>query len=74
MRESVTYKDIVQTATQKEALKRISLLLSQRFGQIDSSLMEKINRLSAEKLEALAASFLSFSEITDLANWLEQNK
>lgn len=74
VQESVTYQDIVQKTKQQEALKIISLLLPQRFGKIEASLMEKISKLSAEKLETLAVSILSLSESAELNTWLEQNK
>lgn len=57
MRESVTYQDIVQ----KEAFNIVRRLVSRRFSEIDSSLLERVRRLSAEQLEALAEAFLDFS-------------
>ncbi|MEM7580352.1 MAG: DUF4351 domain-containing protein [Cyanobacteria bacterium P01_A01_bin.80] len=47
-------------------------LLNRRFGEIDSSLMEKINELSIEQLETLGEALLEFSDATDLEDWLSQ--
>ncbi len=70
MKESVIYQDIVQ----KEAFKLISRLLKRRFGDIDGSLVEQVRNLSAEQLEDLGEELLDFSEVADLAVWLEQQK
>ncbi len=73
MRESVIYQDIEETAKQKEALSFCMLLLNQRFGDLESSIVETINVLSVEKLEALGIALLNISEIDDLITWLEEN-
>ncbi|MBD2678904.1 MULTISPECIES: DUF4351 domain-containing protein [Nostoc] len=70
MKESVIYQDIVQ----KEAFKLIGRLLKRRFGDIDASLVEQIRNLSAEQLEDLAEELLDFSEVADLAVWVEQQE
>ncbi len=67
MRESVIYQDIVQ----KEAFKLISRQLNRRFSELDSSLIERVRKLSAEQLEDLGEALLDFSEVTDLVVWLE---
>nr|MDZ8060515.1 DUF4351 domain-containing protein [Nostoc sp. EkiNYC01] len=68
MKESVIYQDIVQ----KEAFKLISRQLKRRFGDIDASLVEQVRNLSAEQLEDLGEELLDFSEVADLAAWVEQ--
>jgi predicted transposase YdaD len=70
MRESVIYQDIVQ----KEAFKLISRLLNRRFSELDSSLIERVRKLSAEQLEDLGEALLDFSEVTDLLVWLDQER
>ncbi len=76
MKESVIYQDIweeaTREATQKEAYSLVIRQLNRRLGEIDSSLKEKIQLLSVEKLETLGEALLDFSEITDLITWLEQ--
>ena len=47
--------------------------LNRRFGEIDSSLVDKIKLLTIEKLDDLADALLDFSELTDLVNWLNDN-
>lgn len=47
-------------------------LLNRRFGEIELSLIEQIQKLSLTKLEALGDAFLDFSTVADLATWLQQ--
>lgn len=70
MRESVIYQDIIQ----KEAFRLIGRLLNRRFGEIDSSLIERIRMLSTEQLEALGEALLDFSEVADLFAWLDRQQ
>ena len=46
--------------------------LNRRFGEIESSLIERVNGLSIEQLEALGEALLDFTSITDLEAWLNQ--
>jgi predicted transposase YdaD len=77
MQESVIYQDILQKGQeqgkQKEAFRFLNRQLNKRFGEIDSSIIERVRVLSTEQLEALAEEFLSFSNVSDLVAWLEQN-
>jgi predicted transposase YdaD len=77
MQESVIYQDILQKGEQKgeqkEAFRFLTRQLNRRFGEIDSSIIERIRILSTEELEALGEEFLSFSNVSDLVTWLEQN-
>ncbi|MDJ0795933.1 MAG: Rpn family recombination-promoting nuclease/putative transposase [Calothrix sp. MO_167.B12] len=77
MRESVIYQDIEKKGEnkgeQKEALSLSMLLLNQRFGELESSIVEKVEVLSVEKLEALCVALLNISEMDDLIAWLEEN-
>jgi Domain of unknown function (DUF4351) len=47
-------------------------LLNRRIGEIDTSLIERIQGLSIEQLENLGEALLDFSSIADLENWLNQ--
>ncbi|MBD2535027.1 DUF4351 domain-containing protein [Nostoc flagelliforme FACHB-838] len=47
--------------------------LNHRFGEIDSSVLERIRGLSTDQLETLGEAFLDFSSLTDLETWLDQN-
>jgi len=81
MRESVIYQDIEQKGEkkgeekgkQKEALSLSMLLLNQRFGELESSIVEKIEVLSVDKLEALCVALLNISQMDDLIAWLKAN-
>lgn len=77
MRESVIYQDIKEKGEekgkQKEALSLSMLLLNQRFGELESSIVEKVEALAVEKLEVLCVALLNISEIDDLITWLEEN-
>jgi predicted transposase YdaD len=77
MQESVIYQDILQKGEergeQKEALKYTLRLLNRRFAEMDSSIVERIRVLSTEQLESLGEEFLSFLNVSDLVNWLENN-
>ncbi len=77
MQESVIYQDILQKGEergeQKEAFRFLNRQLNRRFGEIDSSIVERIRVLSTEQLEALGEEFLSFLNVSDLVVWLENN-
>ncbi|MBN3894602.1 MAG: Rpn family recombination-promoting nuclease/putative transposase [Nostoc sp. NOS(2021)] len=81
MQESVIYQDILQKGEQrgeqrgqqKEAFRFLNRQLNRRFGEIDSSIVERIRVLSTEQLEQLGEEFLDFSNVSDLVTWLEQN-
>jgi Domain of unknown function (DUF4351) len=46
--------------------------LNRRFGEIDSSLTDRVRQLSVEQLEALGEALLDFSAINDFETWLNQ--
>jgi hypothetical protein len=48
------------------------MLLNQRFGQLDSEILERVKVLSVEQLENLGAALFNISEIADLVTWLNQ--
>jgi predicted transposase YdaD len=77
MQESVIYQDILQKGQeqgkQQEAFLFLNRLLNRRFGEIDSSIVERIRVLSTEQLESLGEEFLSFLNVSDLVAWLENN-
>jgi predicted transposase YdaD len=73
MQESVIYQDILQKGEQKEALKYTLRLFNRRFGEVDASIIDRVRVLSTEQLEILGEEFLSFSDVSDLVNWLDRN-
>jgi predicted transposase YdaD len=77
MQESVIYQDILQKGQQKgeqkEALKYTLRLLNRRFGEINSSITDRIRLLSTEQLEVLGEELFDFSNLNDVVDWLDQN-
>ncbi len=81
MQDSVIYQDIFQKGEkegekkgrQEEAFQFLSRQINRRFGEIDSSIVERIRLLSTTQLETLGEEFIDFSDVTDLITWLEQN-
>ncbi|MEH2361101.1 DUF4351 domain-containing protein [Nostoc sp.] len=48
-------------------------LLNRRFSDINFALTERLQVLSAQKLEGLGEALLDFSNITDLEAWLNNS-
>jgi predicted transposase YdaD len=78
MQESVIYQDILQKGkqqgAQQEAFRFLMLQFFRRFGEIDASIIERIQVLSTEQLEVLGEEFVDFSDISDLVVLLEQQE
>ncbi len=86
MKESVIYQDILQKGEkrgeergeirgeQKEAISFCLSLLDERFGKIDSSIIERVRVLHKEKLEALGRALFRISSLPDLLVWLDQHE
>ncbi len=74
MQESVIYQDILQKGNKQGEERTIIRQLNRRFGEIDSSLTDRIRVLSVEKLDDLAEALLDFSEVADLVTWLDQQE
>ncbi|MES1021421.1 DUF4351 domain-containing protein [Gloeocapsa sp. BRSZ] len=82
MQESVIYQDILQKGEQKgeqrgeqrEAFTYTLRLINRRFGNIDSSLTERIRILSTNQLETLGEALFDLTSLADLEAWLNQPK
>ena len=74
MQESVIYQDILQKGNKQGEERTIISRDYRRFGEIDSSLTDRIRVLSVEKLDDLAEALLDFSEVADLVTWLDQQE
>ena len=61
----------LQEGRQEGQRKIILLLLNHKFDGIESPVVERINRLSLEQLEAMGESLLDFRQISDLEAWLK---
>ncbi|MGJ0607010.1 Rpn family recombination-promoting nuclease/putative transposase [Cylindrospermopsis raciborskii] len=60
-----------QRGRQEGQRKIILLLLNHKFDGIELPVVERINRLSLEQLEAMGESLLDFKQISDLEAWLK---
>ncbi|MBE9190106.1 Rpn family recombination-promoting nuclease/putative transposase [Gloeocapsopsis crepidinum LEGE 06123] len=74
MQESVIYQDILQKGEQREAFTYTLRLVNRRFGDIDSSLTERIRSLSTNQLETLGEALFDLTSLADLEAWLNQPK
>ncbi len=63
-----------QEGRQQEGQDLILRLLNRRIGEIDASLIERVQGLSIEQLENLGEALLDFSTVTDLENWFNQQE
>ncbi|WP_413173087.1 Rpn family recombination-promoting nuclease/putative transposase [Anabaena azotica] len=74
MQESVIYQDILQKGEGKEAVKFCLMLLNQRFGELDSEIVERVKVLPVEQLENLGVALFNISEVADLVTWLNHQE
>jgi predicted transposase YdaD len=58
--------------TAEGKLAMLSMLLSQRFGSLPQSMINRLAELSIEQLEALGTQLFNFTQLTDVIAWLEQ--
>jgi predicted transposase/invertase (TIGR01784 family) len=61
---------VYQEAQQEQAAHLLLRLLSKRFGKLQDSQIQTINKLTTEQLEELGEALLDFREINDLDEWL----
>lgn len=73
MQGSVIYQDIWERSRKEEAVSFCISLLDERFGEIDSSIIERVRSLSVEKLEALGRALFRIAAVDGLVAWLEEN-
>ena len=60
-----------ELAKQEGEQRLIIRQLNRRIGEIESSLIQRVQALSIEKLEELGEALLDFTSIGDLENWLQ---
>lgn len=63
---------VYQEAKAEGKLAMLSMLLSQRFGALPQSMIDRLAELSIEQLEALGTQLFNFTQLTDVTAWLEQ--
>jgi predicted transposase YdaD len=56
----------------KGKLEILSMLLSQRFGALPQSMIDRLSELSIEQLEALGTQLFNFTQLTDVTDWLNK--
>jgi predicted transposase YdaD len=72
MQESVIYQDILQKGRRLEVLGIIQRLLKSRFGEVNPSILDRIQGLSIEQMESLIEALFNISQPVELIAWLEQ--
>ncbi|MEH2412697.1 DUF4351 domain-containing protein [Nostoc sp.] len=73
--EPLYQRDIEQAVQQgnKQGEQRLAIRqLNRHIGEIDTSLIERIQGLSIEQLENLGEALLDFCSVADLETWLNQ--
>ncbi len=71
MRLAPLYQQDRELAKQEGEQRLIIRLLNRRIGEIESSLIQRVQTLSIEQLEELGEALLDFTSIGDLENWLQ---
>ena len=72
MREGI--QQGLQQGRHEEALMLVLRLLQRRVGSLDTVYEEQIRRLSLEALEALSEALLDFTQVADVATWLQAHQ
>lgn len=74
MRLQPLYQRDREQAVQSGGQRLVIRQLNRRIGEVDISLIERVQRLSIEQLENLGEALLDFSEVADLEAWLNQQE
>jgi hypothetical protein len=74
MRLEPLYQRDKEQAIQSGEQRLIIRQLNRRIGEIDASLIERVQGLSIEQLENLGEALLDFSNVADLSAWLSQQE
>ncbi len=76
MRESITYRELVETSEQRGRQEDEVLLtlrqLTRKFGPLPDDLSQQVRNLNISQLEKLGEALLDFQTPTDLDNWFTQ--
>jgi predicted transposase YdaD len=72
LQETRVYQEAKAEGTAEGKLAMLSMLLSQRFGALPQSMIDRLAELSIEQLEALGTQLFNFTQLTDVTAWLEQ--
>ncbi|WP_013324756.1 DUF4351 domain-containing protein [Gloeothece verrucosa] len=72
--ESPIYQQILEKGAKKGKLQILTRQLSRRFGTISAQLQGRLQALSINQLDDLSDALFDFSEISDLAVWLQNQQ
>ena len=74
MQESPIYQEILEKGAKKGKLQTLARHLSRRFGTISAELQQRLQTLSMNQLDDLSDALFDFSEMSDLAIWLQHQQ
>lgn len=74
MEEAPKYQEIFQKGVKIGKLEIIFRQINRRFGVISPELESQIKELSNQQLDALVDVFLDFSQLSDLVNWMDNER
>jgi hypothetical protein len=74
MRLAPLYQQDRALATLEGERRIITRQLTSLVGEISSELIERVQKLSTEKLEVLGEDLLKFTQVDDLESWLTNNQ
>lgn len=63
-----------QSYAEREARSLVLRLLSRKVGELPEEVRSQIDVLSLHQLEALGEALLDFSNLSNLTDWLKQNR
>jgi Domain of unknown function (DUF4351) len=64
----------IEQGEERVALRMVQRSLLRRFGEVASAVDQQLKLLSVQQLEELHDAAYDFSEVSDLLNWLDQNR
>jgi hypothetical protein len=72
LRQSHTYRVIVDEGRVDGKLEMVKKLLEARFGQPPEEIGERVELLASVQLDDLAVQMITMSGLSDVANWLSR--
>ncbi len=72
--ERIGYERGIQEGRQEGEQNIVIRLLQRRVGELPQEVIQEIQTLSLEQLEALSEALLDFAAVDDLLNWLQANQ
>jgi predicted transposase YdaD len=72
LQETRVYQEAKAEGQTEGKLAMISALLSQRFGALPQSMIDRLSQMPIEQLEALGTQLFNFTQLTDVTAWLDK--